>query len=197
MIYVIPIVCLLTIHVDLYEFDSMLKYIYSNDYLRTILLNQIQIWWNKEVKKYFLKVLYKFYNKYINNAIISYIKTIKQSMKNNLTNKDTLSHLIDKYLIPQENEKKKNAEVSTPYKLRQEMIGILEKNFFKSKKKVFEPCSGKGGFLIDIIDQFMKELDIPDEELKYKIIVEECLYFSDINPTNIFINKLLIEKNNK
>ena len=121
----------------------------------------------------------------------------KELMKEYYFKLNMLSHLIDKYLIPQENEKKKNAEVSTPYKLRQEMIGILDKNFFKSKKKVFEPCSGKGGFLIDIIDQFMKELDIPDEELKYKTIVEECLYFSDINPTNIFINKLLIDPHNK
>jgi hypothetical protein len=34
---------------------------------------------------------------------------------------------------------------------------------------------------------------IPDEKERYKRIVEECLYFSDINPTNIFICKLLID----
>ena len=33
-----------------------------------------------------------------------------------------LSKLIDVYLIPQELEKKQNAEISTPYKLRQDMI---------------------------------------------------------------------------
>jgi hypothetical protein len=64
---------------------------------------------------------------------------------------------------------------------------------------VFEPCSGKGGFIIDIIDRFMIGLEetIPDEKERYKTIVEECLYFSDINPTNIFICKLLIDPYNE
>jgi hypothetical protein len=65
--------------------------------------------------------------------------------------------------------------------------------------KVFEPCSGKGGFIIDIIDRFMIGLEatIPDEKERHKTIVEECLYFSDINPTNIFICKLLIDPYNE
>ena len=39
------------------------------------------------------------------------------------------------------------------------------------------------------IDRFMVGLSstIPDEKIRYKVIVEECLYFSDINKTNIFI----------
>jgi hypothetical protein len=65
------------------------------------------------------------------------------------------SQLIDKYLIPQELEKKSNAEVSTPYKLRQEMLDKIPNKFWTSVKKVFEPCAGKGGFIIDIIDRFM------------------------------------------
>ena len=102
------------------------------------------------------------------------------------------SQLVDKYLIPQELEKKKNAEVSTPYKLRQEMIDTIPVEFWSKKQKVFEPCSGKGGFLIDIIDKFLKH-----STLTYKEIVEDCLYFSDINPTNIYINKLLLDPENK
>jgi len=101
-----------------------------------------------------------------------------------IDNTDELSKLVDKYLIPQELEKKKNAEVSTPYKLRNEMLDKVPEDFWKSPKKVFEPCSGKGGFLVDIVNRFSKHLD-------YKTIVEQCLYFSDINPTNIYINKLL------
>jgi homoserine dehydrogenase len=38
---------------------------------------------------------------------------------------------------------------------------------------------------------------IPDEKDRYKMIVEECLYFSDINSTNIFICKLLIDPYNE
>jgi hypothetical protein len=38
---------------------------------------------------------------------------------------------------------------------------------------------------------------IEDEKERYKYIVEKCLYFSDINPTNIFINKLLLDPENE
>ena len=116
-------------------------------------------------------------------------------MKNNRE----LSKLIDKYLIPQELEKKSNAEVSTPFKLRQEMLDKIPVEFWTSIKKVFEPCAGKGGFIVDIIDRCMNGLEetIPDEKERYRTIVEECLYFSDINPTNIVICKLLIDPQNE
>jgi len=109
------------------------------------------------------------------------------------------SQSIDQYLVPHELEKKSNAEVSTPYKLRQEMLDIIPAAFWTTPNKVFEPCSGKGGFILDIVDRFMQGLEnaIPDMQQRYKIIVEECLYFSDINPTNIFIGKLLIDPDNK
>jgi hypothetical protein len=127
------------------------------------------------------------------------IRTVKEIFSKNINNNKELSVLIDKYFIPQELEKKSNAEVSTPFKLRQEMLDKIPIEFWTTPKKVFEPCSGKGGFVIDIIDRFMIGLKetIPDEKERYKIIVEDCLYFSDINPTNIFICKLLIDPYNK
>ena len=127
------------------------------------------------------------------------IRTVKELFVKNINNSKQLGELIDKYLIPQELEKKSNAEVSTPHKLRQEMLDKIPVEFWTSVKKVFEPCAGKGGFIVDIIDRFMIGLKniIPDEKERYKIIVEECLYFSDINPTNIFICKLLIDPYNE
>jgi hypothetical protein len=115
--------------------------------------------------------------------------------KANERNLSKLSKLIDKYLIPQELEKKKNAEVSTPHALRQEMLDKIPIEFWTTPKKVFEPCSGKGGFVIDIVDRFNTGLSnlITDEKERYRIIVEECLYFSDINPTNIYICSLLLD----
>jgi hypothetical protein len=38
---------------------------------------------------------------------------------------------------------------------------------------------------------------ILDKDERYRIIVEKCLYFSDINSTNIFICKLLVDPMNK
>ncbi len=98
------------------------------------------------------------------------IRTVKKLFMKNLNSSKKLSELIDKYLIPQELEKKTNAEVSTPYKLRQEMLDKIPLDFWTKKNKVFEPfptllerlfivpmkpqkpCSGKGGFVVDIID---------------------------------------------
>ena len=110
-----------------------------------------------------------------------------------------LSNWIDNCLIPKELEKKSNAEVSTPFKLRQEMLDKIPVEFWSSKNKVFESCSGKGGFIIDIIGRFMNGLNgtIPNERERYKTIVEECLYFSDINSTNISICKILIDPYNE
>ena len=123
----------------------------------------------------------------------------KEIILDKINGKENKSVLIDKYLIPTQNEKKKYVEVSTPYKLRQEMLDKIPVKFWSTPKKVFEPCCGKGGFLIDIIDRFMMGLKkaIPDEKIRYKSIVEECLYFSDINSTNIFICKLLIDPCNE
>lgn len=109
------------------------------------------------------------------------------------TDKVNLGGYIDEYLIPNETEKKKNAEFSTPYKLRQEMLDKIPVEFWKSPKKVFEPCCGKGGFIVDIIERFMNGLIIPDKKERYRIIVEECIYFSDINENNIDIVKSLLK----
>ena len=79
------------------------------------------------------------------------------------------------------------------------MLDTIPKDFWNSTNKVFEPCVGKGGFVIDIIDRFMIGLKdiINDDNLRYKTIIEDCIYFADINPTNIFITKLLIDPHKK
>jgi hypothetical protein len=83
------------------------------------------------------------------------IKTVKELFMKK--NKD-LSKFVDDFLIPKKVEKKSNAEVSTPVKLRHEMLDIIPIEFWTSIKKVFEPCSGKGGFIVDIIGRFMEGL---------------------------------------
>ena len=99
------------------------------------------------------------------------IKSIK------LSNND--SKLIDKFLVPNNNEKQHFAEISTPYELRKKMLDKLPAVFWTKPRTILEPCSGKGGFLIDIIDRYMTGLinTFPDPDKRYKFIVEECLYF--------------------
>jgi hypothetical protein len=198
--HIIPLICLLTIHEKETSFIEMFKIIEDNEQIYNILLEQIKSWWGKDINDTIIKNFINIYIKYVKNdkSTNQLIRVVKEVFIKNITNNKELSKLIDKYLIPQELEKKTNAEVSTPFKLRQEMLDKMPIEFWKQKNKVFEPCCGKGGFLIDIIDRFMDNLTIiEDKKLRYKTIVEDCLYFSDINPTNIFICKLLIDPFNE
>ena len=192
----IPLISILTINLTKTSFLDMIHYIKSNEKLYCIFTEQLNIWWNKNFNLKLFETLIKIYMKYINDDIETnqIIRTVKELFLKNKYNTKQLSSLVDKYLIPQELEKKKNAEITTPYKLRQEMLDKIPSKFWTVPKKVFEPCSGKGGFLIDIVDRFMNGLKkkIPNKKERYKTIVEKCLYFSDINPTNIFICNTLL-----
>lgn len=198
--HIIPLICLLTIHNNETSFIEMFNLIKSNKCVYTILIEQIQSWWGYNIDADILTKFIYVYTKYLanNKETNQIIRTIKELFVKNINNSKQLSKLIDKYLIPQELEKKSNAEVSTPYKLRQEMLNTIPQEFWTTPKKVFEPCAGKGGFVIDIINRFMNGLTtIMDIKIRYKTIIEKCLYFSDINPTNIFICKLLCDPYNE
>jgi len=195
--HIIPLICLLTIHNKKTSFIEMFNIIENDNYIYNILIDQTKSWWGKSIDSKIIKNFINLYIKYMKDdkETNQIIRTVKELFMKNIKNNRELSNLIDKYLIPQELEKKSNAEVSTPFKLRQEMLDKIPVVFWTTPKKVFEPCAGKGGFIVDIIDRFMNGLKdiIPDKKLQYKTILEECLYFSDINSTNIFICKLLID----
>lgn len=101
--------------------------------------------------------------------------------------------ILDKLLIPTKSNKILLQEVSTPYDLRQDMLDEIPNEFWTLPKKVFEPCSGKGGFVLDIIQRFMNGLTYIEDPIKrYKYIVEECIFFNDINIRNVdFVCNLL------
>ena len=109
------------------------------------------------------------------------------------------SNFLDYLFIPSKNNKIDLQEVSTPYKLRQEMLNTIPNDFWTSPKKILEPTAGKGGFLLDVISRFMNGLKdrIPDKEQRYKFIVEDCIYFAELNERNIEIIKQLIDVNDE
>jgi hypothetical protein len=200
--HIIPLICLLTIYDEKkILLIDMFKYIKDDIYLKNILIAQIENWFGKYFSFKYLKIIINIYKIYMidNKDTTQFIRNIKEIFTKNRHNRKELSKILDKYLIPQELEKKNNAEISTPFKLRQEMLDKMPLEFWTSPKKVFEPCSGKSGFLLDIIDRFMVGLKdmYPDEDERYRVIVEECLYFSDINPMNIYISHILLNPENK
>jgi hypothetical protein len=122
-------------------------------------------------------------------------ETLKLILEKSRGDPESLSQFIDEYLIPTEGEKKTHAEVSTPYKLRQEMLDKMPEDFWQSPKKVLEPCCGKGGFVVDIYNRFMRGLEetIKDRGERRRVVLEECLYFADISELNVFIAKTLLD----
>lgn len=106
-----------------------------------------------------------------------------------------LRSLIEKHFIPSHEEKKKNAEVPTPVKLVDDMLGIIPSDFWKTSKKVFEPCCGKGNFVLGIFDKFYYGLEeaYPNSEERCRVIITECLYYADITPLNVFITTEILK----
>lgn len=100
-----------------------------------------------------------------------------------------LRELIEKHFIPTNDEKKQNAEVPTPVKLVDEMLNSIPVEFWKTPRKVFEPCCGKGNFVLGIFDRFYKGLQemYPDEIERCRVIMTECIYYADLTALNVFI----------
>lgn len=108
---------------------------------------------------------------------------------------DKIRDLIAKHFIPTPDEKKKNAEIPTPVKLCDDMIDKMPPEFWTALHKVFEPCCGKGNFVLAIFDRFFRGLaeSIPDETERCMAIVNECLYFADLTPLNVFVTTELLK----
>lgn len=101
--------------------------------------------------------------------------------------------LIAKHFIPTQEEKKGNAEVSTPVSLVNEMLDKIPLDFWKTPKNVFEPCCGKGNFVLGIFDRFWEGLkeEIEDEADRCRVILS-CIHFADISTLNVFITTELL-----
>lgn len=199
--HIIPLICILTIHDKETSFVEMFELIEKSEYVYNILIDQTKSWWGKSIDSKIIKKFINVYMKYMKDdkETNQIIRTVKELFMKNISNSKQLSELIDKYLEATELEKSENAEIPTLFKLREETLNKISYDFWKTPKKIIEPSCGKGGYIVDIIDRFMNGLEetIPDEKERYKTIVEECIYFSDINPTNIFICKLLIDPYNE
>ncbi len=119
-----------------------------------------------------------------NNEIINNIREIYRTAPAN-----KIHQLIAKHFIPSIEEKKNNAEIPTPIELVNEMLSKMPEDFWKTPKKVFEPCCGKGNFVMKIFEKFyigLQEL-YPNVNERCKIIITQCLYFGDLTQMNVFI----------
>lgn len=109
------------------------------------------------------------------------------------SNPKDLRKIIENHFIPTSEQRKKNAEIPTPVDCVDEMIDKLPIEYFKVKNKTLEPCCGKGNFVLAIFEKYFDGLShIKDEIERCRIIIEECIYFADLDPVNIYITKELL-----
>lgn len=194
--YIIPLLCFLTRKNNDYTIENMIQTI-KNDNKRMHVLqeqtnNKFSIAYNNES----LENIMYLYNKYIiSNSTIHYVPMyIKELFKENSNNPNALKKIVDEYLEPTQLQKDKQAEISTPAILKEDMLNTVPNSFWKTPKKVFEPACGKGGFVVDIAEKFYYNLDMKFEtnEERWKYILENCIYFADISQTNIYIVQELL-----
>jgi hypothetical protein len=106
-----------------------------------------------------------------------------------------LREKMDKEFVPTLEEKTQYSEVTTPYALIEEMLDSIPSSFWECpERKVFEPCCGKGGFVISLFERFFKGLQgvMEDEFTRAKHILNNILYFADISLSNIMITREML-----
>jgi len=132
----------------------------------------------------------------MNNIIdinIDIVNSIREIYINATPN--NIRSLIEKYFIPSKNEQDENAEIPTPVKLVDEMLSKIPPNFWTDIHTVFEPCCGKGNFVLGIFDMFYKGLEkkFPDKVERCKIIMTKCIYYADLTTLNVFITTEILK----
>jgi hypothetical protein len=87
-------------------------------------------------------------------------------------------------------EVKNFGEIMTPISLVEEMLDTLPDNVWTNPNlKWLDPCNGAGIFVSIIVQRLLKGLVNfePDEDLRYKHIMENMIYVGELQPKNMFL----------
>jgi len=94
------------------------------------------------------------------------------------------------YVLLADVEKKKFGEVMTPLTLVKEMLATLPEEVWSNPElKWLDPANGTGPYPILVIYKLMNGLKDwePDEEKRYKHIIENMIYVCELQPKNMFL----------
>lgn len=130
--------------------------------------------------------------------------SIKNVIKSNTLNKtehikDVVRMLRD-YVKVGEVEKKKFGEVMTPISLVNEMLDTLPSEVWSNPDlKWLDPANGCGVFPSVVVERLMVGLSTwqPDEDLRYKHIMENMIYVCEIQPKNMFLYLCAFDPNDE
>jgi hypothetical protein len=100
---------------------------------------------------------------------------------------------LEKMLIVSEKEKNERGFVITPSFLAEKMVSKIPTDFWKKERLTLDPCCGYGIFPLLVFELFNKHLPIRNKEKRVRIIIEKCIFFSDISSYNVKITKQLLQ----
>ena len=190
--YVIPLLACI-IHVDNLLVPSYKTlFHYDNQKYKSLILSVIGDK-NIDLKNITYEYIVNIMNKVIdeNQVVINCLNELYSN-----ATPEKFREIIAKHFVPTEEEKQKNAELPTPVILVDQMISVVPSTFWENPKNtVFEPCCGKGNFVLGIFDRFYKglEKEIPDVKERCRHIATHCLYYADILPKNIFFTSAILK----
>jgi len=127
------------------------------------------------------------------NLLWSKINDLIKEEKSSYERLKSVYTLLKEYVKIADVERKKHGEILTPFKeLAEPMVKLVEKydpEFWKNKNhKVLDSSAGYGTFFILSAYKFMVGLkdEFPDEEERFKWIVENCLYYGELQAKSVF-----------
>lgn len=123
----------------------------------------------------------------------SLFKKIKALIDKDINRMDHIKDVVlmlREYVKIADVEKSKFGEVMTPLDLIKEMINILPNETWSNPNlKWLDPANGTGPYPIMVIYKLMNGLKDwePDDEKRYKHIVENMIYVCELQPKNMFL----------
>lgn len=127
--------------------------------------------------------------KTIEGKNVTQTKHIKQVVK-----------MLREYVEVSPTEVKTMGEVMTPIWLVEEMLDTLPYEVWTNPElKWLDPCNGVGTFLAVVIERLMKGLKTwePNDEIRYKHIVENMIYACELQAKNMFLYMYAIDPEDK
>jgi site-specific DNA-methyltransferase (adenine-specific) len=124
---------------------------------------------------------------------LNLFKRIKALTDNSINKMDHIKDVIQmlrEYVKVGEVEKKKYGEVMTPLDLVKEMLATLPEDVWSNPNlKWLDPANGTGPYPIMVVYKLMNGLKVwePDDEKRYKHIIENMIYVCELQPKNMFL----------
>ena len=184
--FLFPLLALISRSFNVFDFKEIFTNKKTNQMIISILVDKIDL--NNDNYNIIISIMNNIID---NNAEI--VNNIREIYSIAPANK--LRKLIEQHFVPTASEKEDNAEVPTPVILVDDMISEISGDLWRSPHRVFEPCCGKGNFVLGIFDKFyhgLKDL-YPDEIERCRIIMTECIYYADLTTLNVFITTELLK----